>query len=387
MTKYKNSSNKKSLIFLLFAGVFVFSMANLLPKIQVYINKPEAAALLTFPKDHASHPDYKAEWWYLNMYTKTTNGTNVEDLSYLLSFTRIDKNVGLLSSRYNKSNNSFNERTDRGKDLNDLVVYLQNQKYLFVQYTNGQNYATLEEKKPESSGRKIYKLTGKTTEIGTFNLTLKERKASSLPLLWGGNTGNCRGRISVFDKNDTYYYSIPNLDITGTITDVDGTIRNVKAGKAWMDHQWFSSTPPSNWIGHYWSSLHFSNSNDFYGASQHYAVGFVTQIYNDKKLGEIAKNTYWVKRNPNGSNECGQQGNISISNYGSTNYPSSWKIELKKSGSTFLEANGNSFSDNQIIKPPLVPQFFEPGSYYSGKINGKSFTGLGFFETHLTKPQ
>ena len=393
MARNNKSSNKKSLIFLIVAGVIVFLMANLLPKIQVYINRPEAAALVSFPKDHASHPGFNAEWWYLNLLTKTTNtsGGDEKDTGFLLSFSTIKpptsstKVSGLLSSVYDNSSKEFRQNTDIG---GDLQVYLKNKKYLFAQYTNPDSYATLEERKPGTDKKRIYKLSGKTPEIGTFNLTLKERTKSNMPLLWGGNTPNCTGKISVFEPNDTFYYSVPDLDITGTITNTNGEQRNVKIGKAWMDHQWFNSAPPEDWKGHYWNSFHFTESSNLYDSNPHHAIGFVTQIYNDEEIGEIPKYTYWVKRNANGSNQCGTEGNIAINNYGETNYPASWTIDLNKSGNKFLQFTGSPFSENQIFNPPAgLPQFFEPASFYSGTLNGKSITGLGFFETSRTKPQ
>ncbi|MBI4098110.1 MAG: hypothetical protein HY426_03645 [Candidatus Levybacteria bacterium] len=382
MAKHNNASNKKSLIFLLVAGILILLLANLLPKIQVYIKRPEAAAVLKFPKDHASHSNYRTEWWYLNLLTRTSNlqGADQKDSGYLLSFSRIDKVGGLLNSKYDNNSKEFKQNTDFG---GNLQAYLNNQKYLFVSYTNRDSYATLEERRPGSDGRKIYKLSGKTPEIGTFNLTLKERTKSTEPLLWGGNSPNCRGRISVFAPNDTYYYSIPNLDITGTITDIDGVTRNVKIGKAWIDHQWLNSAPPADWKGHYWTNFHFTHSDNLYNTAPHQAVGFVTQIYNSGP-----KYTYWVKRDADGTNQCGTTANIAIGNYDSTNYPSSWTINLQKSGGNFLELNGIASSDNQIIDPPGgLPAFFEPASSYTGKLNGRSINGLGFFETHLKRPQ
>lgn len=381
MAKYNSSFNKKSLIFLLLTGIFVFFAANLLPKVQVYIKRPEANALITFPGDHKSHPNYNAEWWYLNLMARTekTDGTDLKDLGYLLSFSRIANNYGLLNSRFDRSTKTFSENTNTG---GALTVSLIDNKYLFVNYTNGLNYATLEEKSPKADGKKRYQLTGKTDQIGSFNLKLKERALSSSPMLWGGTTGNCIGKISVFAPNDTFYYSIPDLDISGTITDVDGVQRNVKIGKAWIDHQWFNSRPPADWRGHYWTGFHFTESSDLYSPGPHHGIGFVTQIYQSGP-----KYTYWVKRNANGTNQCGTEGNITINNYGSTNYPSSWKIKLQKSGNQFLTMTGSPFSANQIFKPPLLPAFFEPISFYSGTLNGNPITGLGFFETHLTKPQ
>ena len=385
MARNNKSSGKKGIIFLLVSAILIVIFANLLPKIQVYINRPEAAALVSFPKDYSSHPTYNAEWWYLNLSLRTERTDRkfdpayIKDLGYLLSFSRIANTNGLLNSRFDRKTKEFSEKTDVG---GTLTVSLINSKYLFVDYINGLNHATLEEKPPGADGKKLYKLVGKTDQIGNFSLKLKERTLSSSPLLWGGTNGNCTGQISVFTPNDTFYYSIPDLDITGTIIDVDGVSRNVKNGKAWIDHQWFNSAPPSNWKGHYWTSFHFTESNNLYNSEPHHAVGFVTQIYNTGP-----KYTYWVKRNANGTNQCGAEGSITINNYGSTAFPSSWSIGLNKSGSTFLNANGATFSDNQIIDPPIGPNFIESASYYSGNVSGKPFTGLGFFETHLTKPQ
>lgn len=388
MKSNKYISSKIGIIILLLGLLLTLFLVNYLPKISLALKKPQAAALVSFPRDHSSHPNFKAEWWYLNLLTKTTNqqGVDEKDTGYLLSFSTIKppesstKINGLLSSIYDNSSKEFKQNTDIG---GDLQVYLKNQKYLFAQYTNQDSYATLEEKKPGADGKRIYKLSGKTPQTGTFDLTLKERTKSNSPLLWGGNTPNCTGKISVFEPDDTFYYSIPDLDITGTITNANGEQRNVKIGKAWIDHQWFNNTPPSNWKGHYWTSFHFTESNNLYNNEPHHAVGFVTQIYNTGP-----KYTYWVKRNANGSNQCGTEGNIAINNYGETNYPASWTIDLKKSGNKFLQLTGSSFSDNQIFNPPGgLPQFFEPVSFYSGTLNGKSITGLGFFETSRTKPQ
>jgi len=361
----------------------VLALSAIIPAVNLTQKKAKAAAAVFFPGDHGQHTNYLAEWWYLNLLVRTTktNGTDEKDLGHVISFSRIAGNKGLLSSRYDNNTKSFKESTNTG---GSLTVSLLSGKYMLVKYANGLIAATLEEKPPGADRKKIYKLTGKTGEIGTFDLTMKERTVVSTgfntPLLWGGTTGNCRGKIPVFGGDDTFYYSIPDLDITGTITDIDGAARAVKAGKGWIDHQWFNTLPPGDWKGHYWTGMHLTNSGSIYDTAPHQAVGFVTQIYNSGP-----RYTYWVKRNTDGTNECGTGGRATINSYGTTNYPSSWKFELNKSNNMFLQMSGISFSDNQIFKPPSGPQFFEPAAYYSGSINGKTFTGLGFFETHLNK--
>ena len=392
MSKRLKFLSSWNVVLILAGNFFVLASGIIISRVNLSERKAEASSVMSFPRDHGQHPDFAAEWWYVNLLARTTkiDGTNEKDLGYVISFSRIAGNKSLLSSRYDQKTKSFKENTNTGGGLS---VSLKDGKYLKVQYSNGPTLSTLEELPPGSDRKRVYTLTGKTAEIGSINLTLKERTVVSsghnTPLLWGGTTGNCRGGISVFGQDDTFYYSIPDLDITGTIIDINGVKRNVKIGKAWIDHQWFNSIPPSDWKGHYWTSLHYTHSSDLYGSGSHQAVGFVTQIYNDGP-----RYTYWVKRNADGTNECGVGGRITINSYGSTNYPSSWKIELNKdfasvysnkSSNQFLQTNGIPFSDNQIFTPPLGPAFFEPASYYSGIVNGRSFNGLGVFETHLKK--
>ena len=341
--------------------------------------KSQVYSVLNFPADHGSHPSFKAEWWYLNLLTRTnkTDGTDQRDLAYVLSFSRILSSNNLLSSRYDNTSKSFKESTEQA---DSLVVQLLDSSRLSVQFNKGSVLTTLEELATGSDRKKVYHLTGNTVNMGSFDLTLKERTVVSsgfnTPLLWGGTTGNCQGKISVFAQDDTYYYSVPDLDITGSITDLDGTRRNVLIGKAWIDHQWFNNSPSSDWQGHYWTNFHFTNSSDLYESGPHQAFGFVTQIYNDGP-----KFTYWVKRNADGTNECGTDGTVAVKSYGSTNYPNSWTFNNGP-----LDAEGSSFSDNQIFQLPIGPKFIEAASYYSGNLNGTPFTGLGFFETHLIRP-
>jgi hypothetical protein len=379
----KNKSNKVQVVLMFIGFLIIPFLVFQLPKIRLFTNKIEAASTLSFPSDHGQHGSFFAEWWYLNLMVKAKNPSDqkIKDLGYVLSFSRISGVKSLLTSRYDDSSKNFKENTNSG---GNLTVNLINGKYLYVKYLNGIVSMMLEEKPPGLDRKKNYKLTGSTPEIGSFDLTLKERtviaSGSNSPLLWGGVTGNCRGKISVFGLDDTFYYSIPDLDISGFITDTDGVSRSIEVGKAWIDHQWFNSTPPANWKGHYWNSLHLTTSGNLYDNGPHNAVGFVTQIYSNGP-----KYTYWVKRNSDGTNECGVGGGLSVDSYGNTGYPSKWQIELNKSNSIFMRYAGYPFSSNQIFDPPAGPNFYEPVSFYSGNVGGSNFTGLGFFETHLTR--
>ncbi|MFC1726941.1 lipocalin-like domain-containing protein [Patescibacteria group bacterium] len=364
------------ILFSLFGIIFLLALSSSFPKTNLFVKEIEASSVLSFPEDHSEHPTFNAEWWYLNLLTRTlkTDGTDQRDLAYVLSFSRILGSNNLLSSRYDDVSKSFGENTEQN---GSLVVQLLDGNRLFVQFSKNLEISTLEELPTGIDRKRVYHLAGRTADMGVFDLTLKERSVVSSgfnsPLLWGGTTGNCQGRISVFSQDDTYYYSVPDLDISGTITENDGTERNVLIGKAWIDHQWFNSGPPTDWLGHYWTNLHFTHSTSLYSPGPHQAFGYVTQIYNDGP-----RYSYWVKRNTDGTNECGSDGTMIINSFGSTDYPNFWTVN-----NGILRANGYSFSDNQIYQPPTGPSFIEAASFYSGTLSGTPFTGLGFFETHL----
>ncbi|KKT58833.1 MAG: hypothetical protein UX91_C0001G0057 [Candidatus Amesbacteria bacterium GW2011_GWB1_47_19] len=324
---------------------------------------------VVFPKDHAAHPGYSNEWWYLNLLVRTVeiNGSNQKDLGYLISFSRIFGTNGLLSSRFDNTTKSFAQATAGGGKLSVNLI----NNLLQVNYS-GSVYMVLKEQTPLANGAKQFTLTGTTPQMGTLNLVLKERTVKSggnTPLLWG-----CTGRISVFNPLDTLYYSMPDLDITGTITDVNKVTRKVVAGKAWFDHQWFSSLPASDWKGHYWSSFHYTTGSSVYDSGAHAAAAFVTQIFTSGP-----RYNYWVKRNFNGSSFCGGGGEVAINSYSPGGYPTNWLFKFDQLG--LGNPQGIAFSSNQVYT--VGPKsFFEPSAYFSG-ITNAGYTGLGFLETGI----
>lgn len=373
MPKIKLTDKRNAFVLLL--GILLTSvLAFLLTRTNLNPTKSQAASILNFPADHGEHQNFNAEWWYLNLLARTTNekGADKKDSAYVLSFTRTSGSYGLLNSYYDQKSNTFSENTvTDGK----LSVRLIDGDKLSVKFDKGSTTATIKELPVGRDRKKSYKLTGVTKNIGTFDLTLKERtvvsKGFNKPLLWG-----CQGKISVFSPDDTFYYSIPDLDISGTITEPNGTKRKVETGKAWMDHQWFNSMPPSDWVGHYWSSMHLTKSGSVYDSGPHQAIGALTQIYKNGP-----KYTYWVKRNEDGTNQCGTDTKFAINSYGKSKYPSSWTIS-----NNLIKINGNTISDNQIF-PSLMGNFIEAASYFTGNISGTNITGLGFVETHLKNPK
>ncbi len=338
----------------------------------------DASQVVSFPADHAAHPSFKAEWWYLNILTNSTqtNGSDEQNYANVVSFSRINNTAGLLTSFAQPLSNAFTQKTDISGTITTSIT----NGLLFVQYKHDKLVLSLRQVPSLSDGRKQYTLTGFTPAGGNFSYVLTERtvpsSGSTTPLLWG-----CTGQISVFAPNDTFYYSMPDLDVTGSFVTPQGVLRTVKAGKAWFDHQWFNTTPPADWKGHYWTSSHWStNQNIFDSKSSHEAIGFVTQVYTTGN-----KYTYWVRRKTDGKNECGTEGAILPRIYSPRNqYPTDWSVTLIKSSTNkFAAFETHAFSDTEVFVPPIGPSFFEATAQMTGTINGRYKFGAGFIETHL----
>lgn len=367
-------SNKALLLVTILIIATVSSLiSNLISKTNTD-TRSQAASIpnkISFPKDHAFHSNFKREWWYINLLVRSSTDKDTKDTGYIISFSKIGEIFGLLTSKYDDSTKKFSQKTNfPGKVSATIKNGLLNVSYT---QTNGPSL-TLKELPPLKRGAKQFSLKGSTPQIGTIDLLLTEKTVSSKgynsPLLWG-----CNGNISVFSPKDTFYYSIPDLDITGSIKDTDETIRKVVVGKAWMDHQWFNSSPSPDWKGHYWSSLYLTKKTDFEGP--HIAIGAVSQIYSNGP-----KYSYWVKRNTDGSNDCGSDLNFEIISRYSNKYPSKIKLNINNvySGEIY------PFSSSQIFNVKEFNQsFFEPMSFTTGTNGKNNYTGLGFFETGLKK--
>jgi hypothetical protein len=93
-----------------------------------------------------------------------------------------------------------------------------------------------------------------------------------------------------------------------------------------------------------------------------------------------------VKRNTDGTNECGTDVKFKIKNKYSNGYPYLVKIDITNSNKQSIYSGEIlSFNQNQIFKSSGI-EFFEPMSYIkSGTLGENNVTGLGFFETGLKK--
>lgn len=129
--------------------------------------------LINFPDDHIFHSTFKREWWYINLLVRSSSDKDTKDTGYIISFSKIGKIFGLLTSRYDDSTKKLSQKTNfPGKVSATIKNGLLNVSYT---QTDGPSL-TLIELLPLKRGAKQFSLKGSTPEIGTIDLLLTEKQ-------------------------------------------------------------------------------------------------------------------------------------------------------------------------------------------------------------------
>ena len=209
-----------------------------------------------FPKDHASHPKFRSEWWY---FTGNVNSETGSPFGFQLTLFRF-----AFRPQAAKSNSPWRRSN----------VYLGH--FAISDFTTGvfHNF--------ERQSRPALGLAGVRNEppriwIRDWSIELVEAemevwqikaqeadvaldvKASSLrPITRQGDHG--LSKKSEEPGNASYYYSIPRLAVTGSITTPAGDHR--VHGNAWFDHEWSTSALAEGQLGWNWFSLQLSDGHD-----------------------------------------------------------------------------------------------------------------------------
>lgn len=203
-------------------------------------------ATLAFPKDFGAHPEFRTEWWYVTGWLKTTDG---KPLGFQVTF--------------------FRSRT--GHDPANPSAFAP--KQLIIAHAAVSDPALGKLVHDQRSAREgfglAYAKTG-TTDLklddwrmlrnsdGTYTVTIKSaqvaidlRLAPTQPVLLQGAGGFSRKGTG--PRNASYYYSEPQLNVSGTVAHAKGAGGKVE-GTAWLDHEWSSealdaSASGWDWVG------------------------------------------------------------------------------------------------------------------------------------------
>lgn len=308
--------------------------------------------LIQFPRDHASHPQFAIEWWYITANLKDNLGQDYGLQWTLFRFLGQAHNSPWANAQqymahvglHNASQSWFEERFARGGVGNagvsqypmPFVAYLDNWRW----------HATGTELFPST-------LVFDIEDNVQVELTLNTEQDFVLH----GQAGYSKKLAN--DAQASYYYSQPHIEVVGSLR-IDGQHKPV-TGQAWFDHEWTSQYLDQGGTGWDWFSIHLASGKklmlfnvrhkihgDFWSGTLVLESGQSMHLPPQKITTEI----------------------IETANIGGRAFPVRWRL---------------SVPDHQLalVSEPIKKDQLHPGlfSYYEGavRISG-SDTGVGFME-------
>lgn len=214
-----------------------------------------------FPRDHASHPDYKIEWWY---YTGNVKAADGRRFGYQVTFFRVGVDhtpsnpsrwairdlqmTHLAVSDASGRRYRYSEKLSRGGP--GLAGARSDQYYVW----NDDWTAMLDTGSDPRSGRRERHLLRASSPQAAINLMLEPGKP---PAINGVNGISQKGAQA---GNASHYYSLTRMPTTGTIA-IDGEEFTV-SGDSWMDHEFGTSFLEPEQRGWDWLSIQLSDGRE-----------------------------------------------------------------------------------------------------------------------------
>jgi predicted secreted hydrolase len=214
-----------------------------------------APRIFSFPRDHGAHPRFRTEWWY---FTGNVNAANGRRFGFELTFFRYAvaakpvarashwaaRDVWMahfaLTDTFGKRFFAH-ERMSRG--ALDLAGASNDALQVWVESWSARQQA-------DQTIRLVADADG-----NAIRLSLKPLKAA---VLQGEQGLDAKGPES---GNASYYYSIPRLEVTGTVA-VAGDEPVAVEGMAWLDREWATSSLSGELSGWDWFALQLDDGSD-----------------------------------------------------------------------------------------------------------------------------
>ena len=324
-----------------------------------------AGYTFAFPRDHASHPDFKIEWWY---YTGNLDAADGRRFGYQVTFFRIGVDrapanpsawavrdlyiAHLAVSDVAGGRYRFDERLSRGgpglagADANRYHVW------------NDDWTAGL-----DASGRHAIAARGPRAGVA---LTLDEGKAPAINGLDGiSQKGSQPG-------NASHYYSLTRMPTRGTIA-IDGTTVAV-TGTSWMDHEFGTSFLEAGQQGWDWLSLQLDDGRELMMYQLRRGAGSRDPRSSGTIVGRDGRTRHLTERDfsltPAGRTFKARSG---------ATYPVAWRVAIPSEGVTLDVTTPLPDQELSTDKSSGIT-YWEGLSDVAGSAKGTPIRGRGYLE-------
>ncbi len=230
----------------LWRGIRYLLLAMMIP--AAYADVPKFAQVeprtpLTFPRDFGAHPDFRTEWWYATGWLQTPDG---KPLGFQVTFFR----SATEHDRANPSRFAPKQLIVAHAALSDPAIG----KLQHDQKIARAGFGLAQVSETDTDVR-LGAWTMKRHADGSYRVALPAREFTlsltlrpTQPVLLQGENGFSRKGPK--PEQASYYYSEPQLKVSGTVT------RNGKpmavSGSAWLDHEWSSTVLDPRAVGWDW---------------------------------------------------------------------------------------------------------------------------------------
>jgi predicted secreted hydrolase len=236
----------RSLVFILLAALQITGLT-------AHWRQASPEYRLVFPRDHASHPAYKIEWWY---YTGNLRGDGGHGFGYQVTFFR----VGVDPAPANPSRWAVRDLFMAHLAITDI----DGRRHRFAEHLNragpgwaGADTETLHvwndtwEARLDNHGRHLLRARDETIRV---DLVLEEGKP---PVLHGARGYSRKGAEP---GNASIYYSLTRMPTRGEIV-FEGRTYHVE-GLSWMDHEFGTSFLEETQTGWDWFSVQLDDQSE-----------------------------------------------------------------------------------------------------------------------------
>ncbi len=212
---------------------------------------PAPAPVFDFPTDHALHPDFRIEWWYL-----TANITGPDGTDYGLQWTLFRSALAPEAANGWQSPQLW---------MGHAALTTPDQHFVTERLARGGIGQAGVSADPFAAWIDDWTLAGpgfdqlRMTASGpdfAYDVAL----TAEGPLVFHGADGYS---VKSGDGQASYYYSQPRYALSGVITLPDGTVP--VTGSAWLDREWSSQPLSDNQTGWDWFSLSFESGDKLMG--------------------------------------------------------------------------------------------------------------------------
>jgi predicted secreted hydrolase len=347
----------------------------------------------SFPRDHAPHPEFQTEWWYITGNLESVPPTD-RPMSALNPHSA-DQPTFAPTQPFGYQFTIFrrglipefsDDPTTRSSAWATRQVYLvhlglsdiANQSFHHAAGTRrpvlGMAGAAPDHLNVHVDGNRLqaqpdgsWRVQGRGKDFA-YDLNLRPTRE---PLFHGPGGRDPKGAEP---GQASYYYSMTRLETTGEIrADSSATSIPVR-GLSWMDHEFMTSTLAPNQTGWDWFSAHLSNGSDLMlyqlrlkdggiepmsGGTLRLADGTTTEILSTDM--ELRPTSHWT------------------SPHNGARYPAQWTIRVPKHQ---LELTVTPRAADQEMADDGVVGFsyYEGSVTYKGTHRGQPINGLGYME-------